>query len=379
MGNGHGNKKGFWQVYFIIGFFIFSIIFNYSLAWSTNRNRLGWALMGILLPIASGMVLWALPRREHPAFHNFIEKAQAPHLDDSGEKLASQVQHDAAGLSYSKADEPAAMSKPVISRPEENNDNNAMIPNIQGNISPIGKELSSEKNNEKPVSTGNFSDSIFYIKGSKRPLFIDVETTGLHSNDAIVSIGMFLLYAEESQEKQKFRYVALHYIFDPCKKSHPIAEKVHGYDDWTLRHQELFEQKTHDILEFIKESDLIVAHNIKFDMRFLRNAFAQAGIDIGQLDTACTMEMRGGSLSACAKGIGISRQNATHDAAEDAAMCMCLYLASVSNINVSKLYPRLNIPPVTNYIPPPPRPEGPLPRRNNVKKRKEILANIDMT
>ncbi|WP_086656675.1 3'-5' exonuclease [Acetobacter persici] len=331
-------------MHFIIGFFIFSIIYNYSLSYSKNRNCFLWVLAGIFLPIVSGLVLWSLPKREHSVAQSHKEKAQMPPLDERGTKqLASSVQQNPA-----RAEE-------IIN---ESNKENASFQEKMDNSS--FKESSSK--------------SLFYIKGSKKPLFIDVETTGLHNNDSIVSIGMFLLYAEESEEKQKFRYSSLHYIFDPCKKSHPIAEKAHGYDDWTLRHQELFEQKSHEILELIKESDLIVAHNVKFDIKFLRNAFSRIGIDIGQLDTACTMEMHGGSLAVCTDTIGINRKNSRHDAAEDAAMCMCLYLSSMSNINVVELYKKLIIPPAKNYIVPPPQPVGPLPRRNNIKKRNEILA-----
>lgn len=213
-----------------------------------------------------------------------------------------------------------------------------------------------------------------YIKGKRKPLFVDVETTGLHGDDKIVSICMILLDAQESEEKQKLIFKSLHYIFDPCKKSHPVAEKIHGYNDWTLRHQNLFEEKMHNILYLIKESDLIVAHNVKFDMKFIRNAFADAKIDIGELDTMCTMEMHGGSLASCAGRLGIRRETSIHDAAEDTMMCMFLYLRKMSNINILDAYNKINSPKLQNFITPPPVPEGKLPRRNNVKKRKDILG-----
>lgn len=213
-----------------------------------------------------------------------------------------------------------------------------------------------------------------YIKGKRKPLFVDVETTGLHSDDKIVSICMILLDAQESEEKQKLICKSLYYIFDPCKKSHPIAEGIHGYNDWVLRHQNLFEEKMHDILSLIKESDVIVAHNVKFDMKFIRNAFYNASIDIGEIDTMCTMEMHGGSLASCAGRLGIHRETSIHDASEDTMMCMFLYLKKMSNINILDAYNKINLPKLQNFITPPPVPEGNLPRRNNVKKRKEILG-----
>ncbi|WP_259293048.1 3'-5' exonuclease [Acetobacter pasteurianus] len=234
--------------------------------------------------------------------------------------------------------------------------------------------------NEKLIEIANrireekISKNKLYIKGKNKPLFVDVETTGLHSDDQIVSICMILLYADKSQELQKLTYKSLYYIFDPCKKSHPIAEGIHGYNDWTLRHQNLFEEKMEHILSFIEESDVIVAHNVNFDMKFIRNSFANAKIDIGKIGTMCTMEMHGGSLSACSKRLGIQRKTSIHDAAEDVLMCMCLYLEKMSNINVLDMYHSFTLPKLKNFIEPPPVPDGKLPRRNNIKKRNEILG-----
>ncbi|MGO2958643.1 MAG: 3'-5' exonuclease [Acetobacter sp.] len=352
---------------YILGFFIISIAFNYFIAWKSNRHRIGWAIMGIVLPIASGMVVWALPKRETVVHNKHKDGSQdlIPNGDSHLEE-PTQKHHDCAENNKLKNEETTNMAEMDQGGRQENNKENLKLEKIYDN----------EPSNNEQIKRGILSESRFYIKGSKKPLFLDVETTGLHGNDAIVSIGIFLLYAEESQETQKFRYLTFHCIFDPCKKSHPIAEKIHGYDDWTLRHQELFEQKADEILELIKESDLIVAHNVKFDVRFLSNAFSRAGIEIGKLNTACTMEMHGGSLAACADAVGITRSSGIHDAAEDAAMCMCLYLKSMSNINIQQLYPLLNIPTITNFILPPPRPDGPLPRRNNIKKRNKVLLGI---
>lgn len=238
------------------------------------------------------------------------------------------------------------------------------------------KEEDVENSTEDESSTKDDSEeSPLFIHGPKKPLFVDVETTGLHSDDRIISICMILLNTEEIQETGNVRFKGIHYIFDPCKKSHPIAEKIHGYDDWTLRHQELFEQRMPMIQSLLEEADVVVAHNVKFDIRFIKNQFLSAGINLEEIKTICTMEESVGSksLKSCASDIGIYRENEIHDASEDTIMCMCLYLKERSNINVVSLFNRMKIP-LQNFIVPPAAPDGPLPRRNNVKKRKEILS-----
>ena len=70
-------------------------------------------------------------------------------------------------------------------------------------------------------------------------LFLDVETTGLHSDDRVVSLAMLLLERDES-EGSEMKFSILHLVFDPGRRSHPRAEAVHGYDDWTLWHQNAF-------------------------------------------------------------------------------------------------------------------------------------------
>lgn len=161
------------------------------------------------------------------------------------------------------------------------------------------------------------------------------------------------------------------------KKSHPIAEEIHGYDDWTLRHQNLFIEKIKDIQSLINECDLIVAHNIKFDISFMRREFHKCGIEFPNIDTLCTMEETIGrsSLQACAEQIGLHRNNEIHDAGEDAKIMMCVYLSRRSNIKVKEFFPQL-LTPIENFISPPPRPNGPLPRRNNIQKKASVMAKI---
>lgn len=247
----------------------------------------------------------------------------------------------------------------------------------------LEKKEDIDEANEKSINKNKISDTILNsnisikISGKRFPLFIDVETTGLHSNDSVVSLCMILLYCDQTEMSGKLTFKKLHYIFDPCKKSHPIAEKIHGYDDWTLRHQDLFIEKIKEIQDLINECDLIVAHNVKFDISFLSREFQKCGIKFPDIDTICTMEETIGasSLQACAKDIGLYRAREIHDAGEDTKLVMCVYLKRRSNIDIQSLFEKMFIP-IENYTKPPPQPDGPLPRRNNIQKKKDIMEKI---
>jgi hypothetical protein len=64
-------------------------------------------------------------------------------------------------------------------------------------------------------------------------LFVDIETTGLHGADRIVSLGAIRLPTFEMLTGI-LQFDQIHSIFDPGRNSHPKAEEVHGYDDWIL-------------------------------------------------------------------------------------------------------------------------------------------------
>jgi len=208
----------------------------------------------------------------------------------------------------------------------------------------------------------------------KRLSFIDVETTGLFSSDRIVSIGVIACdQTEMTDAGGSIRYS--HLIFDPGKKSHPKAEAVHGYDDWVLRHQERFETHAKVLFDLINGTNLVVAHNASFDISFIDREFELAGLGKITAPYFCTMQryrelgLPGrASLSEIAKHFDIGSQNAFHDALSDAWMAMRLYfLMARCPMHQSAIPEELRGKP-SNYIEPPPRPEGDLPRRSRKKR-----------
>lgn len=201
----------------------------------------------------------------------------------------------------------------------------------------------------------------------KNPVFLDIETTGLHSDDRIVSISIIKC----SFEEQKPRVYVMNLVFDPLKKSHPMAENVHKLDDWMLRHQDVFGQHISEISEFIESGDCLVAHNANFDVPFLEREFTRWGQSMPQKPVFCTMveaRQQGwypASLSACAERIGLRRQTDQHLAIEDALMCMSLWWHWLG-MGPIQTNPQ-GWPKFSNLRSFPQRPDN-LPRRNNKKK-----------
>lgn len=205
------------------------------------------------------------------------------------------------------------------------------------------------------------------LKFFKCPIFLDIETTGLHSDDRVVSLSIVRCFLEDA----KPRVDVMNLVFDPLKKSHPMAESVHKLDDWMLRHQDVFGEHISDIAEMLESGDCFVAHNANFDLPFLEREFQRWGRSMPQKPVFCTMiearhqGWRPANLSACAERIGVRRQSSQHLAIEDALMCMALWwhwLGIGSVQSDPKSWPKFS-----NLRECPPRPNT-LPRRDNKKK-----------
>jgi DNA polymerase-3 subunit epsilon len=202
-----------------------------------------------------------------------------------------------------------------------------------------------------------------------RVLFLDVETTGLHSDDRIVSLGALTLETERLVG-DNFSVMPLHLVFDPMKKSHREAERVHGWDDWILRHQDLFQDHAAEIRAVIDAADLLVAHNASFDVRFIDRELTLAGLTMPGTPVECTMRawrakgLSRATLNAVCSHLGLARAGDVHGALEDAGLAMQAWLALHGP--GMRLGP-IAYPPPTNLKPAPPRPDGALPRRKSRK------------
>lgn len=209
---------------------------------------------------------------------------------------------------------------------------------------------------------------------------VDVETTGLHSSDRIVTLGAWRFRLAELSN-QVFAADCLHIIVDPGKKSHPRAEQVHGYSDWVLRHQPPFAEHANLVRDFLSSGDIVVAHNANFDFTFIDREYLNLGQSIA-LPSYCTMNgyRRSGrtgraSLNAVCDQIGLKRIGERHGALEDAWLALMIYFwlhrAPSNFIEPFAKVLEKGIPQAPfNYRVPPKLPEGPIPTRRETRLAK---------
>ncbi len=211
---------------------------------------------------------------------------------------------------------------------------------------------------------------------------VDVETTGLHSNDRIVSLGAWRVNAE-SMTTDALEFEHIHFIFDPGKKSHPRAEEVHGYSDWTLRHQPPFSEYAKVVRDFLLSGNVVVAHNASFDLEFIDREYRALGQQELECHRYCTMNgyrqlgLPGrASLNAVCEKIGLKRIDKTHGALEDAWLALMVHLwlhkaPSKCIQPFSQIIEKGIVVGPKNYREPPPLPDGPLPRRSSKSNASE--------
>ena len=270
-----------------------------------------------------------------------------------------EVQHD-------REKEAAQPTPPVIER----------IPDATPRqIEPAPTKTSIPTRSEwKPIETarpGNSAAPIATIP--KCVAVLDVETTGLHERDRIITLAGVKLLDTDLLTDGKASLEYLHLIFDPGRKSHPRAEAVHGYSDWVLRHQDAFGTFADTIASFFNSADLVVAHNAKFDFGFYNREMERAARSPIHKPVFCTMDtyrQRGFagscSLDAVCRRIGVARSGNLHGALEDAWLAMRVYLW-LNARNVSGELPMEFRGGPSNFKAAPPLPDGPLPRRRGRK------------
>lgn len=160
---------------------------------------------------------------------------------------------------------------------------------------------------------------------------VDVETTGLSGDDRIVSIGAFWL-STAALHDGSFPVSYLHLIFNPGRKSHWAARKVHGFSSSLLSKQEMFSVYAPQISSFLNSAEIVVAHNAAFDLTFINRELRGADVDPVRVKTHCTMQAcRDAGITpaklddVCAR-FEMARDGRTHGALEDAWLALMVFL-----------------------------------------------------
>ena len=113
-----------------------------------------------------------------------------------------------------------------------------------------------------------------------RKIILDTETTGLDvtRNHRIIEIGCIEII------DRKYTGKKFHQYLNPLREIDQGAMNVHGISNDFLKDKPLFEDVKDDLLEFIKNSELII-HNAPFDIGFLEYEYKKAkqNIDISSI------------------------------------------------------------------------------------------------
>ena len=195
---------------------------------------------------------------------------------------------------------------------------------------------------------------------SKRIIILDTETTGIQPYDKIVTLAA--IRTNSANDHTEFLYRC----FDPRKDSHPEAFRVHGWDDWTTRFQDLFADHATELHRWLSESDLLVMHNAEFDLHFVNREFRKCGLPPLPVPAYCTLQQArtqwpgSAGLDACAKRLGLERISSKHHPLEDAFLTWNLYRYFNDAPPMAR---RANWPDPENLRASPSRPLGKLPRR----------------
>lgn len=171
-----------------------------------------------------------------------------------------------------------------------------------------------------------------------RQVVLDTETTGLSpaQGHRVIEIGCIELI-DRRRTGETF-----HFYLQPERQIDPGAERVHGITDAFLADKPLFAEVAEDLLEFLKEAELVI-HNAPFDVGFLDHEFQlwskarqQAPVSIEQLCTVLdTLVMarrkhagQRNSLDALCKRYQVdASQRTVHGALMDAELLADVYLA----------------------------------------------------
>lgn len=133
---------------------------------------------------------------------------------------------------------------------------------------------------------------------AKKILIFDTETTSLYEDSlspgdpeqpGIIQLAAIGLNNELGFNKDMFKFSA---ILNPYKPSTKGAIKIHGYTNEFIEKNGFNYNETMEYFEsIIQEHDLIVGHNIEFDVKVYYSECVRIGLDtcIKDKQTFCTM------------------------------------------------------------------------------------------
>jgi DNA polymerase-3 subunit epsilon len=160
-----------------------------------------------------------------------------------------------------------------------------------------------------------------------RACAIHLETTGLTSDDRIVSVAAVELMDGHVAGRP------FHAIVNPERASRPSARHKHGLSDEFLAQRPPFSAFAERLRHYLGE-DLLIGHGVERDRHVLNAEFDRCGLLPLEQEVYCTMTTykerypdRRLGLAAAAAAFGLERGSARPAAVEDAMLVAGLYQA----------------------------------------------------
>ena len=124
----------------------------------------------------------------------------------------------------------------------------------------------------------------YLVKGMHKSFAIlDVETTGGKFNEEkITEIAIFIYNGEKIIDKFES-------LINPSKEIQPFVQRLTGINNELVKDSPKFIDVSKEILEITKNK-IIVAHNVDFDYRIIKNEFQNINIKYTR-DTLCTVDL----------------------------------------------------------------------------------------
>lgn len=115
----------------------------------------------------------------------------------------------------------------------------------------------------------------------------DSETTGLQYSNGARIIEVSLIGYDLGSEKKLFDYTRL---TNPHRPIEPRAQLLHGITQSALIGKPSFKELEPFITKILTKADLLVCHNLAFDVPFLYSEYGLIGKDVPNVEGFCTME-----------------------------------------------------------------------------------------
>lgn len=149
---------------------------------------------------------------------------------------------------------------------------------------------------------------------------VDVETTGFGKSDRVVEIAVVVLDARDLSVVDEFES-----LLNPMRDIGAVH--VHGITPTMVEAAPTFDEVA-PTLTRILGGNVIVAHNLPFDCRFLLQEFSRSGIDVDSGRGICTLKLSGERLDIACERLGIAIDS-QHRALTDARATAQLFATLV--------------------------------------------------